>query len=59
MHSTWKVGNASWSAKEQVQKKTKYLINHQRIYPPLTKKPEDLFAMATPILQAAPEKYSG
>ncbi|WP_272946901.1 hypothetical protein [Legionella hackeliae] len=42
-----------------MQKKTKYLINHQRIYPPLTKKPEDLFAMATPILQAAPEKYSG
>ncbi|MCP3476187.1 FAD-dependent oxidoreductase [Bradyrhizobium sp. CCGUVB1N3] len=41
-------------------KATKQIINHQRIYPPLTGKKEDLFAAAAPTVQAPPpRKASG
>lgn len=38
-------------------KKTKYEVNHYRIYPPLTGNPVDLFDAAIPIIQAVPDKY--
>ncbi|GLR88388.1 NAD(P)/FAD-dependent oxidoreductase [Bradyrhizobium iriomotense] len=37
-------------------KATKQIINHQRIYPPLTGKKEDLFAAAAPTVQAPPPR---
>ncbi|MCP3460251.1 MULTISPECIES: NAD(P)/FAD-dependent oxidoreductase [unclassified Bradyrhizobium] len=37
-------------------KATKQIINHQRIYPPLTGRKEDLFAAAAPTVQAAPAR---
>lgn len=39
-------------------KKTKYDINHKRIYPSLTENANDLFTMAMPIIQSVPDKYS-
>jgi NADH dehydrogenase len=38
----------------QSAKATKQTINHQRIYPPLTRRKEDLFAAAAPTVQAPP-----
>lgn len=38
----------------QAAKATKLTINHERIYPPLTGRPEDLLAAAAPTVQAPP-----
>jgi NADH dehydrogenase len=37
-------------------KATKQIVNHQRIYPPLTGKKEDLLAVAAPTVQAPPPR---
>jgi NADH dehydrogenase len=42
------------SAVGSVAKATKQIINHNRIYPPRTGRREDLFAAATPTVQAPP-----
>lgn len=39
-------------------KKTKFDINHQRIYPPLTENKNDLLNAAAPVTQAVPNKYT-
>jgi NADH:ubiquinone reductase (H+-translocating) len=42
------------SATGSAAKATKLTINHERIYPPLTGRPADLFAAAAPTVQAPP-----
>jgi len=42
------------SATGSAAKATKLTINHERIYPPLTGRPADLFAAAAPTIQAPP-----
>jgi NADH dehydrogenase len=42
------------SATGSAAKTTKMTINHERIYPPLTGRPADLFAAAAPTVQAPP-----
>jgi NADH dehydrogenase len=39
-------------------KKTKFDINHHRIYPPLTENENDLLSAATPTIQPVPHKYT-
>ena len=41
----------------QAAKQTKQIINCQRIYPPLTRKRQDILAAAAPVVQPPPERY--
>jgi NADH dehydrogenase len=41
----------------QAAKQTKQMINCQRIYPPLTRKRQDILAAAAPVVQQPPARY--
>lgn len=42
----------------EAAKRTKKLINCERIYPPLTGRKEDIFAAAAPVVQTPPKRFS-
>lgn len=42
----------------EVAKRTKQMINGQRIYPPLTRNRQEILDAATPVVQTAPQRYS-
>jgi NADH dehydrogenase len=41
----------------EAAKKTKRIINCQRIYPPLTRNRQEILAAAAPVVQQAPQAY--
>ena len=43
--------------KGEVAKKTKRIINCQRIYPPLSRNRQEILAAAAPVVQQAPQAY--
>jgi NADH dehydrogenase len=44
-------------SKGEAAKKTKQVINCQRIYPPLTRNRQEILAAAAPVIQQAPQAY--
>jgi NADH:ubiquinone reductase (H+-translocating) len=44
-------------SKGEAAKKTKQIINRQRIYPPLTRNRAEILAAAAPVVQSPPENY--